>query len=215
MQSLKLFVCLLLSPAFEASPAAVGEVVQNRKINKIINVALCWAKTSGSVKIENQVFNSRVAVFESSLRGAGNITEAPPVADEARRCWRKTRSIAPAPRAIGDYVLRGLNGLRSKTHEPALVQAPARLRANVPSNRLRAASYVLRRGVAGVSGRSPEFAFLLQAFSFSNKKKMPKRGKCKSLIMVGREGNKPGINKSKLLYRLLLIADSRKGCSFY
>ena len=26
------------------------------------------------------------------------------------------------------------NGLRSKTHEPALVQAPARLRANVPSN---------------------------------------------------------------------------------
>ena len=44
-----------------------------------------------------------------------NITEAPPVADEARRCWRKTRSIAPAPRAIGDYVLRGLcGGLQSK-----------------------------------------------------------------------------------------------------
>ena len=79
-----------------------------------------------------------------------NITEAPPVADEARRCWRKTRSIAPAPRVIGDYVLRGLNGLRSKTHEHALVQAPARLRANVPSNQLRAASLVLRRGVAGV-----------------------------------------------------------------
>jgi len=70
VQSLELFERLLLSPAFEASPAAVGEVVQNRKINKIINVALCWAKTSGSVKIENQVFNSRVAVFESSLRGA-------------------------------------------------------------------------------------------------------------------------------------------------
>ena len=62
------------------------------------------------------------------------IAEAPPVADEARRCWRKTRSIAPASRTIGDYVLRGLNGLRSKTHERALVQAPARLRANVPSN---------------------------------------------------------------------------------
>ena len=42
----------------------------------------------------------------SQRRQAGNITEAPPVADEARRCWRKTRSIAPAPRAIGDYVLR-------------------------------------------------------------------------------------------------------------
>ena len=36
--------------------------------------------------------------------------------------------------------------MRSKTHEPALVQAPARLRANVPSYRLRAASYVLRHG---------------------------------------------------------------------
>ena len=33
-----------------------------------------------------------------------------------------------------------------------------------------------------------QFAFLLQAFSFSNKKKMPKRGEFKSLIMVGREG---------------------------
>jgi len=61
-------------------------------------------------------------VFEVYLGKAGNITEAPPVADEARRCWRKTRSIAPAPRAIGDYVLRGLNGLRSKTHEPVLFE---------------------------------------------------------------------------------------------
>jgi hypothetical protein len=34
------------------------------------------------------------------------------------------------------------------------------------------------RGAAlsGVQGDSPCFAFLLQAFSFSNKKKMPKRG---------------------------------------
>ena len=46
---------------------------------------------------------------------AGNVAEAPPVADKARRCWRKTRSITPAPRAIGDYVLRGLcGGLQSK-----------------------------------------------------------------------------------------------------
>ena len=48
----------------------------------------------------------------NSLRSnsTGNVAEAPPVADEARRCWRKTRSITPAPRAIGDYVLRGLCG---------------------------------------------------------------------------------------------------------
>ena len=61
-------------------------------------------------------------MFEVYLGKAGNITEAPPVADEARRCWRKTRSIAPAPRAIGDCVLRGLNGLQSKTHEPVLFE---------------------------------------------------------------------------------------------
>ena len=53
----------------------------------------------------------------NSLRSnsTGNVAEAPPVADKARRCWRKTRSITPAPRAIGDYVLRGLcGGLQSK-----------------------------------------------------------------------------------------------------
>ena len=60
------------------------------------------------------VHSSRLSVGSSahspvnSLRSnnTGNVAEAPPVADEARRCWRKTRSIAPAPRAIGDYVLR-------------------------------------------------------------------------------------------------------------
>ena len=66
------------------------------------SIALC--------RFNYQIFNSHTAVFDSFLRGAGNITEAPPVADEARRCWRKTRSITPAPRAIGDYVLRGLCG---------------------------------------------------------------------------------------------------------
>ena len=58
--------------------------------------------------------NSRLSISCSAYSHANapelelvcNITEAPPVADEARRCWRKTRSIAPAPRAIGDYVLR-------------------------------------------------------------------------------------------------------------
>ena len=74
--------------------------------------------------------------------------------------------------------MRG-NGLRSKTHEHAPVQAPARLRANVPSRLLRATSYVLRRGVAGVSGWNPESAFSLQAFLFSDRKEMSKRGKYK------------------------------------
>ena len=42
------------------------------------------AKASDSTNTYNQVLNSRAAVVEDSLRGAGNITEAPPVADEAR-----------------------------------------------------------------------------------------------------------------------------------
>ena len=123
--------------------------------------------------------------------------------------------------------------------QAALVQSPARLRANVPSDWLRAANYVLLHGVAGSRGAAhkkagthrfcaakllalksigflmtgkkkahrnapafqalfsqhgakrltfkrcllaflwAQFAFLLQAFSFSNKKIMPKRGKYK------------------------------------
>ena len=77
---------------------------------------------SDLANIYNLASNSRAAVFDKPISRAGNITEAPPVADEARRCWRKTRSIAPAPRAMGDYVLRGLDGLRSKTHEPVLFE---------------------------------------------------------------------------------------------
>ena len=41
-------------------------------------------KVSDSANFYNQTFNSHAAVFESFLREAGNITEAPPVADEAR-----------------------------------------------------------------------------------------------------------------------------------
>ena len=122
----------------------------------------------------------------------------------------------------------------------------ASLRANVPSCPLRAANYVLRRGVRGcragaahrkvsihrfcaakllalksigflMTGKKKarrnapafqaffsqhgakrltfkrcllaflwaQFAFLLQAFSFSNKKKMPKRGKCEKFDYGG------------------------------
>ena len=39
-----------------------------------------------------------------------------------------------APQCLKAFLEKRGNGLRSKTHERALVQAPARLRANVPSN---------------------------------------------------------------------------------
>ena len=143
------------------------------------------AKAGDSTNTYNQTYNSRAAVFESFLRGAGNITEAPPVADEARRCWRKTRSIAPAPRAIGDYVLRGLNGLRSKTHEPVLFER-SEFTGECAEQLIESRElYTAARRCGGYWGDSPCFAFLLQAFSFSNKKKMPKRGKCEKFDYSG------------------------------
>ena len=68
--------------------------------------------------------------------------------------------------------------MRSKTHEPVLFERSeftgecAELLTE--SRELGAAAWHSR----GYRGDSPCFAFLLQAFSFSNKKKMPKRGKC-------------------------------------
>ena len=107
------------------------------------------------------------------------------MADEARRCWRKTRSIAPAPRAIDDYVLRGLNGLQSKTHEPVLFE-----RSEFTGECAELLTESRELGTAArhsqeYRGYSPCFAFLLQAFSFSNKKKMPKRGKCEKFDYSG------------------------------
>ena len=47
------------------------------------SIALC--------RFNYQIFNSHTAVFDCFLRGAGNITEAPPVADEARRMLAKNK----------------------------------------------------------------------------------------------------------------------------
>ena len=82
---------------------------------------------------------------------------------------------------------------------PALVQAPARLRANVPSYRLRAASYVLRHGVVGSRGETPSLPFLCRRFFSQTEKKCRNAGSVKSLIIVGREGSKPIINNLQLL----------------
>ena len=146
----------------------------------------------------NQAFNSRAAVFESFLRGAGNITEAPPVADEARRCWRKTRSIAPAPRAIGDYVLRGLNGLRSKTHEPVLLERSEFTGecAELPIESRELCTAARRCGCRAGTAR---LLFFCRRFLFQIKRKCRNAESVKSLIIVGREGSKPIINNLQLL----------------
>ena len=147
----------------------------------------------------NQAFNSRAAVFESFLRGAGNITEASPVADEARRCWRKTRSIAPAPRAIGDYVLRGLNGLRSKTHEPVLFERSEFTGecAELPNESSKLCTAARR--CRGYRGNPPVLLFFCRRFLFQIKRKCRNAESVKSLIIVGREGSKPIINNLQLL----------------
>ena len=154
-------------------------------------------------------------MFESFLRGAGNITEAPPVADEARRCWRKTRSIAPAPRAIGDYVLRGLNRLAKQDARARIVWTK-----RVYGRMCWAADWEPRAvycgsALRGYRGDSPLFCFsFARRFLFQIKRKCRNAESVKSLIIAGREGSKPIINKSKLLYRLSPIADSREGCPY-
>ncbi len=40
----------------------------------------CKTKASDLNSLYNQIFNSRAAVFDKPMRGADNITEAPPVA---------------------------------------------------------------------------------------------------------------------------------------
>jgi hypothetical protein len=77
------------------------------------------------------------------------------------------------------------NGLRSKTHEPVLFER-SEFTGECTEQLIesRELSTAVRR-CGGVQGDSPCFAFLLQAFSFSNKKKMPKRGKYKNFDYWG------------------------------
>ena len=118
----------------------------------------------------------------------GNITEAPPVADGARRCWRKTRSIAPAPRAIGDYVLRGLNGLRSKTHEPVLLERSeftGECAELLTESRELGTAARLRGGTGGIP---PVLLFFCRRFLFQIKRKCRNAGSIHPLIRVRSEG---------------------------
>jgi len=77
--------------------------------------------------------------------------------------------------------------LRSKTHERALVQAPARLRANVPSCLLRRATYVLRRGVAGVERERLVCFSFAGVFFFKQKENAETLEEIKYLVKVGSE----------------------------
>ena len=63
-----------------------------------------------------------------------------------------------------------------------------------------------------VSSGNGSFAFLLQAFSFSNKKKMPKRGKCEKLDYSGtrRQSANPASS-----YRAAIAAAVRRVAAHY
>ena len=54
----------------------------------------------------------------------------------------------------------------------------------------------------GARGETSSLPFLCRRFFSQTEKKCRNAGSVKSLIIVGREGGKPIINKSKLLYRL-------------
>ena len=144
----------------------------------------CKVKACDQVILYSQAFHSLVEVFDSFLRGAGNITEAPPMADEARRCWRKTRRIAPAPRAIGDYVLRGLNGLRSKTHEPVLFEL-SEFTGECAEQLIESRElYTAARRCGGTGGIPPVLLFFCRRFLFQIKRKCRNAGSIYCLIIV-------------------------------
>ena len=75
--------------------------------------------------------------------------------------------------------------MRSKTHEPVLLEQSEFTGecAELLTESRELGTAARLRG--GTGGDSPCFAFLLQAFSFSNKKKMPKRGKCEKFDYSG------------------------------
>ena len=125
-------------------------------------------------------------MFEVYLGKAGNITEAPPVADEARRCWRKTRSIAPAPRAIGDYVLRGLNGLRSKTHEPVLFER-SEFTGECAEQLIESRKLSTAARRCGCRAGTARLLFFCRRFLFQTKRKCRSAGSIYLLIIVRRE----------------------------
>ena len=66
----------------------------------------------------------------------------------------------------------------------------------------------------GCRAGTARLLFFCRRFLFQIKRKCRNAESVKSLIIVGREGSKPIINKSKLLYRLSPIADSREGCPY-
>ena len=75
--------------------------------------------------------------------------------------------------------------MRNKTHEPVLLE-----RSEFTGECAELLTESRELGTAarhsrGTGGDSPGFAFLLQAFSFSNKEKMPKRGKCEKFDYSG------------------------------
>ena len=75
--------------------------------------------------------------------------------------------------------------MRSKTHEPVLLERSEFTgecaEQLIESRKL----YTAARRCGGTGEDSLCFAFLLQVFSFSNKKKMPKRGKCEKFDYSG------------------------------
>ena len=105
------------------------------------------------------------------------------------------------------------NGLRSKTHEPVLFERSEFTGecAELPTEICKLSTATRRCGCRAGTAR---LLFFCRRFLFQIKRKCRNAESVKSLIIVGREGSKPIINKSKLLYRLSPIADSREGCPY-
>ena len=126
------------------------------------SIALC--------RFNYQIFNSHTAVFDCFLRGAGNITEAPPVADEARRCFERAERLAK-------------QDARARTRSSSGAFARECAEQLIESRKLSTAA---RR--CGCRAGTARLLFFCRRFLFQIKRKCRNAGSIKYSIVVGREG---------------------------
>ena len=91
------------------------------------------------------------------------------------------------------------NGLRSKTHEPVLLERSeftGECAELLTESRELGTAARLRGGTGGIP---PVLLFFCRRFLFQIKRKCRNAESVKSLIIVGREGSKPIINNLQLL----------------
>ncbi len=151
----------------------------------MISTTFRKVKMSDPPDFYNQAFNSRAVVFDKPTERSGQHHRSA-AGGGLSEAMRKTRSIAPAPRAIGDYVLRGLNGLRSKTHEPVLFER-SEFTGECAEQLIESRKLSTAARRCGCRAGTARLLFFCRRFLFQTKRKCRSTGSIYLLIIVRRE----------------------------